>query len=49
MNKKYTDEEGKEFESLIGEILIQVIQDNIEMEETEDGKTRRYNTEKSII
>ena len=34
---------------LIGEILIDVIQDNIEMEETEDGKTRRYDTKKSVI
>ena len=49
VNKKYTDEEGKEFESLIGEILIDVIQENIEMEETEDGKTRRYDTKKSIV
>ena len=48
VNKKYSDEEGKEFESLIGDILIQVIQDNIEMEETDDGKTRRYNPKKSI-
>ena len=49
VNKQYADEEGKEFESLIGEILIDVIQENIEMEETEDGKTRRYDTKKSIV
>ena len=49
VNKKYADEEGKEFESFIGDILIEVIQEKIEIEESEDGKTRRYNFKESII
>jgi len=47
--KKYTDEEGKEFEELIGDILIQVVEENIEYEEEDDGKTRRYNFKESNL
>ena len=49
VEKKYTDEEGREFETLIGDILIEVIQNNIDVQESEDGKTRRYNFKESII
>ena len=49
VNKKYADEEGKEFETLIGDILIEVIQENIEVNESEDGKTRRYDIKKSVV
>jgi hypothetical protein len=41
--KQYSDDEGKEFEELIGDILIKVIEENIEFKEEDDGKTRRYN------
>ena len=49
VNKKYADEEGREFETLIGDILIEVIQENIEVNESEDGKTRRYDIKKSVV
>ena len=31
VNKKYADEEGKEFETLIGDILIEILQEKIEI------------------
>ena len=49
VNKQYADEEGKEFESLIGDILIEVLQENIEVNESEDGKTRRYDFKEPLI
>ena len=49
VNKKYADEEGKEFETLIGDILIEVLQENIEVNESEDGKTRRYNFKEPVV
>ena len=49
VDKKYADEEGKEFEQLIGDILIEVIQENIEVNESEDGKTRRYDFKEPLI
>ena len=49
VNKQYADEEGKEFETLIGDILIEVIQENIEVTESEDGKNRRYDFKEPII
>ena len=49
VNKQYADEEGKEFETLIGDILIEVIQENIEGTESEDGKNRRYDFKEPII
>lgn len=49
VNKQYADEEGKEFETLIGDILIEVLQENIEVNESEDGKTRRYDFKESVI
>jgi hypothetical protein len=47
--KKYSDKEGLEFEKLIGDILIQVLEENVEFEEEDDDKTRRYNFKKSNI
>jgi len=49
VNKQYADEEGKEFETLIGDILIEVIQDNIIETESEDGKTRRYDIKEPVV
>ena len=49
VNKQYADEEGKEFETLIGDILIEVIQDNITKTESEDGKTRRYDIKEPVV
>ena len=49
VNKQYADEEGREFENLIGDILIEVIQDNIKKTESEDGKTRRYDIKEPVV
>ena len=49
VNKQYADEEGREFETLIGDILIEVLQENIEVNESEDGKTRRYDFKEPLI
>ncbi len=46
-DKKYTDVEGKEFESLIGDILIEVIQENIDLDTNEQN--RGHNIEESDI
>lgn len=48
-DKKYTDKEGLEFEKLIGDILIQVLEENVEYEEDNDNTTRRYNFKKSNL
>ena len=47
--KKYSDKEGIEFEKMIGEILIQVLEENVETEEENDDTTRIYNFKKSNI
>ncbi len=49
VNKKYADEEGKEFETLIGEILLELVQENIDTTESEDGKTRKYDFKESLV
>ena len=46
--KSYADTEGIEFENLIGDILIEVIQENIDLK-TKDDETRGHNTEESYI
>lgn len=45
--KKYADEEGKEFETLIGDILIEVISENIELDTNEQN--RGHNIEEPDI
>ena len=45
--KKYSDSEGIEFEKLIGDILIEVIQENIDMDTHDED--RGHDTEESII
>ncbi len=49
VSKQYADEEGKEFETLIGDILIEILQEKIEVTESEDGKTRRYDFKESVV
>ena len=50
-DKEFSDEMGDAFESLLGQIYIHVL--NIELEkqkeESEDGKTRRYDFAKPVI
>ena len=47
--KSYADTEGIEFEKLIGDILIEVIQENIDLSTNENDENRRHNTEESYI
>ena len=47
--KKYTDTEGIEFEKLIGDILIEVIQENIDLNTQENDEDRGHNTKESYI
>ena len=48
-DKKYADAEGVEFEELIGDILIEVIQENIDLNTNEDDEDRGHDTEESDI
>ena len=50
-DKEFSDEEGDAFESLLGQIYIHVLNKELEKqkEESEDGKTRRYDFQKPII
>ena len=50
-DKEFTDEMGDTFESLLGQIYIHVLNKELEKqkEESEDGKTRRYDFAKPII
>lgn len=48
-NKKYTDKEGLEFEELIGDILIQILEENVVVKEDNDNTTRRYDFKKSDL
>ena len=50
-DKEFSDEEGDEFESLLGQIYIHVLNKELEKqkEESEDGKTRRYDFQKPVI
>ena len=51
MDKEFSDEEGDAFESLLGQIYIHVLNKELEKqkEESEDGKTRRYDFAKPVI
>ena len=50
-DKEFSDEMGDEFESLLGQIYIHVLNKELEKqkEESEDGKTRRYDFAKPVI
>ena len=50
-DKEFSDEEGDTFESLLGQIYIHVLNKELEKqkEESEDGKTRRYDFAKPNI
>tara|TARA_B100000959_G_C14781615_1_gene541761 strand:- start:142 stop:471 length:330 start_codon:yes stop_codon:yes gene_type:complete len=48
-DKKYSDIEGVEFEKLIGDILIEVIQENIDLNTNENDEDRGHDTEESDI
>jgi len=50
-DKEFSDEMGDEFESLLGQIYIHVLNKELEKqkEESEDGTTRRYDFAKPVI
>ena len=50
-NKEFSDEMGDAFESLLGQIYIHILNKELEKqkEESEDGKTRRYDFNKPIV
>ena len=50
-DKEFSDEMGDAFESLLGQIYIHVLNKELEKqkEESEDGKTRRYDFAKPVI
>ena len=50
-DKEFSDEEGDAFESLLGQIYIHVLNKELEKqkEESEDGKTRRYDFTKPFV
>ena len=47
--KEFSDEEGEEFEFMLGQIYINILNDELEKEESEDGKTRKYDFTKPIV
>ncbi len=47
--KSYADTEGIEFEKLIGDILIEVIQENIDLNTHENDEDRGHNIEEPDI
>ena len=51
VDKEFSDEEGDAFESLLGQSYIHVLNKELEKqkEESEDGKTRRYDFAKPVI
>ena len=50
-DKEFSDEMGDEFESLLGQIYIHVLNKELEKqkEESEDGTTRKYHFAKPVI
>ena len=50
-DKEFSDEMGDTFESLLGQIYIHILNKELEKqkEESEDGKTRRYDFNKPIV
>ena len=51
MEKEFSDEEGEKFEKMLGEVFIDILDQELERrkEESEDGKTRRYDFTKPVI
>jgi len=51
VDKEFSDEEGDAFESLLGQVYIHVLNKELEKqkEESEDGKTRKYDFAKPVI
>ena len=49
--KEFTDEEGEEFEFMLGQIYIYILNEELEKqkEESEDGTTRRYDFTKPAL
>ena len=50
-DKEFTDEEGEEFEFMLGQIYIHILNDELEKqkEENEDGTTRKYDFTKPVV
>ena len=51
VNKEFSDEEGKEFEFMLGQIYIHILNNELEKqkEESEDGTTRKYDFTKPVV
>ena len=51
MEKEFSDEEGEVFERMLGEVFIDILDQELERrkEESEDGKTRRYDFTKPVV
>ena len=51
MDKEFSDEEGEVFERMLGEVFIDILDQELERrkEESEDGKTRRYDFTKPVV
>ena len=51
VGKEFTDEEGEEFEFMLGQIYIYILNEELEKqkEESEDGTTRRYDFTKPAL
>ena len=51
MDEEVSDLEGEEFEYLLGQIYIHVINEELEMQkqESEDGKNRKYDFNKPVL
>ena len=51
MDKEFSDEEGEKFERMLGEVFIDILDQELERrkEESEDGKTRRYDFTKPVV
>ena len=48
-DKEFSDEEGEEFEFMLGQIYINILNDELEKEENEDGTTRKYDFTKPVV
>ncbi len=50
-DKEFTDEEGEEFEYMLGQIYINILNEELEKqkEESEDGTTRKYHFAKPVV
>ena len=50
-DKEFSDEEGENFEFMLGQIYIHILNEQLEKqkEESEDGETRKYHFAKPVV